>query len=293
MRQRCSPLTERAEHAVGTPSEEIANLVRDRDRDRFLADLFVPEDARPHFLALHAFNAEIVRIRDVVSDPVLGEIRQEWWREVLAGTGEGSGHPVAEAIGATIRAFGLPSASLRSLVDARTFDLYNDPMPTIADFEGYAGETSSTLFRLGTLILNGGADSASADAAGHGGVAQLLTHCLLRLPHDAHRRQMFLPRDRFGAHGVAEEEVYAGKTTPGIVATVAELASLARDHLGKAEAGVKGLPTALRGAFLPLALVDFDLRRIERNAQSPMTPLPEASQWRRQLALWRTARRWS
>lgn len=279
------------ERTAMDPYAHAAAIVRERDRDRFLADLFIPGESRPHFHALHAFNAEIIRIRDVVTDPVLGEIRQEWWRGVLANPVEGEGNPVAEALMATVEKFGLPVAALNALIEARTFDLYNDPMPTLRDFEGYAGETSSALFQLGALILNGGADPRSADAAGHAGVAATLVERILSLPADARRRQLFLPLDRLKAHGVDEEAIFAGATTPAIVAAIDGLRRLAREHLAKASAAASALPPAIRPAFLPLALVDTDLRRLDAAGRDPLKPLAPAPQWRRQWTLWRRAGR--
>ena len=76
--------------------EHCARTVRELDRDRYIADLFAPAAARKHLFALHAFSAEVARIRDTVSDPVLGEIRLQWWRDALIAGG--GGHPVASAL---------------------------------------------------------------------------------------------------------------------------------------------------------------------------------------------------
>lgn len=273
--------------------EHAARIVRERDRDRYFADLFIPQPARKHILALHAFDAEIVRIRQIVSEPVLGEVRQQWWREVLSGSREGEGNPVAEALLATIAEFELPAAALIALIDARTFDLYNDPMPSLADFEGYAGETVSVLFQFAALILNAGTDPGSADASGHAGVAVALTAALKRLPHDAARRQLFLPRDRLEAHGVVLDELFAGRASPALAKAAEELRDLARDHRSKALAAMAKLEGDTRSAFLPLALVDADLNRLDRHGKEPLRPLPEMAQWRRQWGLWRAARGWS
>ena len=54
------------------------------DRDRYLADLFAPEAARPHLFALHAFNARLRGSATASSEPTLGEIRLQWWRDALA-----------------------------------------------------------------------------------------------------------------------------------------------------------------------------------------------------------------
>ena len=109
-----------------------AETVQSADRDRYVADLFAPEPFRKHLFALHAFNAEVARVRDVVSDPMLGEIRLQWWRDAIL-NGAGGGHPVATALNATIAKFKLPKAAFQRLLDARLFDLYDDPMPTLND----------------------------------------------------------------------------------------------------------------------------------------------------------------
>ncbi|MCW5697766.1 MAG: phytoene/squalene synthase family protein [Bauldia sp.] len=269
-----------------------ADIVRQHDRDRYLADLFAPEAARKHLFALHAFDVETARIRYAVSEPMLGEIRLQWWRDVLTGKGEGGGHPVAAALLETIRTFGLPLAAFDALLAARVFDLYADPMPSLADLEGYAGETTSALIQLGALVLAGGSDPGSAEAAGHAGVAILLARLIARLPEDARRRQMFLPKALFLAHGVEVEQVYDRTAGPGLVAALGELRAIARRHVAAAEAAMTALPRSVGPAFLPLALVEPELQRQERHAARPLQPLTPLPGWRRQLTLWRAARRW-
>ena len=79
------------------------------------------------------------------------------------------------------------------LIQAHRFDLYDDPMPDMATFEGYAGETSSILYQFATLIVNGGNDPGTAEASGHMGVAHLLTDQFFALPLTASRGQIVLP----------------------------------------------------------------------------------------------------
>ena len=134
--------------------DRSADVVQAGDRDRYVADLFAPDPFRKHLFALHAFSVEVARVREAVSDPMLGEIRLQWWRDTITnGTG---GHPVAAAINATINKFALPKDAFLRLIDARIFDLYDDPMPSLLDLEGYAGDTTSSLIQLASIILAGG-----------------------------------------------------------------------------------------------------------------------------------------
>src|SRR5689334_25333145 len=83
----------------------VAALVRRHDRDRFQTVLFAPAARREALFALYAFNYEIARVRETVTEPMLGQIRLQWWRENIAAAFEGGAirrHPVVEPLTATI-----------------------------------------------------------------------------------------------------------------------------------------------------------------------------------------------
>src|ERR1700741_1474761 len=90
------------------------NLVRAGDKDRWLASLFAPADRRRHLHALYGFTLEVARVRELAREPMAGEIRLQWWREVIPGTrpGEAAANPVAAALLETIARFGLSSQTL-------------------------------------------------------------------------------------------------------------------------------------------------------------------------------------
>src|ERR1700690_2414536 len=117
--------------------EHCAALVREADRDRYLAALFAPTSHRDALFALYAFNAEIARVREVAREPMPGEIRLQWWREVLSGEreGEAAANPVAAALRAALDRHKTAAHRLIALIDAHGFDLYDDPMPALADLE--------------------------------------------------------------------------------------------------------------------------------------------------------------
>lgn len=270
-----------------------AEEVRRHDRDRFLADLFAPEPARRHLFALHAFNLEIARVRELVSSPMPGEIRLQWWRDVLDGkaAGDAAGNPVAAAIIETLSLNGLPATALDHLIEARIFDLYNDPMPSLADLEGYAGETSSVLIQFAAMILAGGKDPGTADAAGHAGVALAIVGLLRALPTHAQRQQLYLPGDMMQAAGVSAEDIFAGRVTPGLRTLLADLRAVARGHLAEARRRLGAADRIVLPAFLPLALVEPLLARMERSGHDPLKDMTDLAPWRSQWLLWRAARR--
>ncbi|MFG1376078.1 phytoene/squalene synthase family protein [Xanthobacter autotrophicus] len=271
-----------------------AEQVRAQDRDRFLAALFAPEDKRRHLFALYAFNLDVARVREVVREALPGEVRLAWWREVIEGQGRGEvdGHPVAAALLDTVARFALPRASLTALVDARIFDLYDDPMPTVADLEGYAGETASALLQLSALVLSPQASAGTGDLSGHGGVAIAMTGLMRALPIHAARGQCYLPLDLLARHGIGRDEAVSGKVSPQLLAALAEFRAVATRHLAAARAAAErlGPATAIAAPYLPLALVAGDLKALAR-VNDPFGAVAGLSPFRRQFALWRAARR--
>ena len=268
-------------------------LVREGDPDRYVATLFAPAAKRPHLFALYAFSLEVARVRDAVSSPMPGEIRLQWWRDALQGEARGDvrAHPVAAALDDTIVRHRLPRQPFVDLIDARIFDLYDDPMPATGDFEGYCGETASSLIRLASLVLADGADPGGAEAAGHAGVAYATTGLLRALPLHARRGQVYLPADVLAAHGVTREDIVSGRGGPGLKGACADLRALARRHLAAYAQARPALAPAVRPAFLPAALVEAYLRAMERPDYDPLQSLVEMPRWRRVWRLWRAARR--
>jgi phytoene synthase len=268
-------------------------LIRDVDKDRYLANLFAPANSRPHLFALHAFSFEVSRVREVVSEPLPGEVRLQWWRDALGGASQASAqsNPVSMALIDTIERFHLPVAPLIALIDARIFDLYDDPMPTVADLEGYCGETCSALIRLASLILAGGRDPGAADAAGHAGVAYAVTGLLRAFPWHAMRGQVYVPKEYLLAYGATRDDIASGRGGPGVLSAMADMRQLARHHLAKTRELRETIAPEIVPAFLPTSLVEIYLRRMEKPGYDPFTTVVQAPQWQRQWQIWRQARR--
>jgi phytoene synthase len=269
-------------------------LVRAADKDRYLASLFAPPGARQHLSALYAFASEIARVRDAAREPLPGEIRLQWWRDVLAGQGRGevSANPVAAALLDTIASCALPTERLVALIDAHAFDLYDDAMPSLADLDAYAEHTSGTLFALAAQILGGAHDTdAIAAAAAPAGIAYGVAQRLRSFPRDLARGQLFLPLDLLAQHGVTRDEIRARQNSPGLRAALARLRGHVRAAFGRFRTAAPDIPEPSAPPFLVAALAPQLLARLDAAAADPFAAV-EAPQWRRQWALWRAARRW-
>lgn len=265
-------------------------LVRAADKDRFLATLFAPARYRRALFALYAFNLEIAQVREHAREPMPGELRLQWWRDVFTGApaSEAGGNPVASALVATVVRYRLPQALFLDLIEARAFDLYDDPMGSMAELDGYAAKTSSAVMQLAALILNDGKAHGLDALMRHAGIGYAIAGLLSALPWHTARRQLYVPLDLLNQHGVRAEDVFAGKATPALQAALAALRSHARDELAAARALMRDVPTASLPGLLPAALARPMLDRMERRDPFAPAPLP---QWRRQWLLWQAARR--
>jgi phytoene synthase len=267
--------------------DHCAALVREADRDRYLAALFAPEAARAALFALYAFNVEIARVREVAREPMPGEIRLQWWREVLAGErdGEAAGHPVASALRAAMARHAIAPEPLAGLVEAHAFDLYGDPMATLDEMDAYAMATEGALFATAARILGHDADAL----ARHAGLACGITAVLNDFGRHAARGQLFVPLEVLTRHGVDPNDIFAGVASPGLPDALAEMRRHALRHLDAARAGISALPAQVLPAFLPVALAGPLLQRMTRAGHDPFQPAA-LSNLRRQWLLWRAAR---
>jgi len=263
-----------------------AQLVRQADRDRFIASLFAPADKRNALHALYAFNAEIARVREAAHTALPGEIRLQWWSDVITGerADEARANPVAAALLAIMERHRLPPARLIGLIEAHRFDLYDEPMRDLAELETYARQTSSALFALAVQILAGAEADAICTPAG---VAYAVTGLLRAFPLHVARRQFYLPAALLADHGVDLSDVYAGRSSPGLDAALGELRAFARGQLFTAREQMAQLRPPAIPALLPLALVGPSLDRLEK---SPPFQPAEIPLWRRQWLIWRATR---
>lgn len=228
--------------------------LRDTDPDRYLAALYAPAGKRADLATLYLFNAEIASVRDRIHEPMPGEIRLQWWRDAIA-TGDAGGHPLATELLGVIDRHGLARHAFDRMLEARIFDLYDDPMPTRGDLEGYLGDTASTLIQLTALVLDRDAAPSFAEAAGHGGCAQGIAGILRLLPRNRARGQCYLPADMLGSVGADAAAIVSADDRQAAGRAVVAAVSLGQEHWQRFVIAARGMPQVLRPAFLPLAPV--------------------------------------
>jgi phytoene/squalene synthetase len=149
-----------------------AELVQRGDPDRFLAVMAAPVEARAQLFPLYAFNLEVARAPWVTEEPLIAEMRLQWWRDVVenAASGAARAHEVAGPLHDLIRDFGLPVEVMDRLIAARRWDIQREPHDGPAALTAYLEETGAGLMWLAARAL-GAPDSAEAPVRAYGWAA--------------------------------------------------------------------------------------------------------------------------
>ncbi len=256
--------------------------LRAHDHDRFLTLLFAPASQRPALIALYAFNLEIARVAEVVTEPMMGHIRLQWWRETLEGIpkGETRGHAAAVALH---EAPTFPIGDLSALADARERDLSEDVFENMGQLEAYAEATSSALMQLAARALDAGKADSAGEAIRHAGIAYALTGLLRALPLHASQGRLMLPADILRARNIDPHDVLAGKMNEELRAAISDVAEYARAHLASARGAT--YDGAILPALLPASLCDRYLDIMTAPDFNPFVMPVEVPAFRRQLRL--------
>jgi NADH dehydrogenase [ubiquinone] 1 alpha subcomplex assembly factor 6 len=240
----------------------VGQLVRDNDLDRFFLSMFAPAAVRENLWALFAFNHEIAKTREVVSETQLGLIRLQWWREAIAGVYGGQDvpeHEVLKPLSVAIKAHDLPKALFETLVYAREFDL-EDVLPgNVEGLVNYADFTATPLMKLAAIICG---DRAQAEPVQAVAVNYALCGLMRAIPFHAQQRRCYLPEDLMQRHDVRQSWLYEFKVQAGLPPVVERV-------MGEFVADVKPQSRFLKAAQ---ALAGLYARQIRAAGYDPLSP---------------------
>ncbi|MGI9402487.1 MAG: phytoene/squalene synthase family protein [Rhizobiaceae bacterium] len=272
---------------MNSQTSSSLSALRDLDRDRYLACLYLPVDLRQDASAIYAFGAETARIAELVSEPMPGEIRLEWWREVISLSRDHGNNQIAGELLTTIERNKLPKQVLLDYLDARIFDLYSDPMPDHATLEGYCGETASALLNLIAICAGANPDRNLADACGHAGVAITVTQLVKVTAAFRLRQRVYVPADILSAAGLNASSWLSDEPDQRHLNAVAIMIGMARDHYHEAVQAIYKLDKTFHPIFLPLATMPATLDAVEKSGLLLFKDTIQPGALRRQWLMWR------
>jgi len=255
--------------------DPLAADLRTGDADRFYTAMFAAPAPRKRLLALYAFNLEVARTRERVSEPMLGQIRLQWWREALdeMAAGHVRNHPVCTALNDWL-GDGFPAevrTRLDAILTARELDLEDSAFPTLDSFRDYAAATGGTLLELG-LHATGTAGKGVEPVARHVGTAYAITGLIRAIPFAGTVGRMLIPQDVLAHVGATDS---ASRRDPERMReAVSVLADQAAESLVAARQAARGVRVraAARPVLLHRALAEMYLNRIRRAGHDLSSP---------------------
>jgi phytoene synthase len=274
----------------GSTISALGTLVRTHDRDRYATALFAPEQRRENLFVLYAFNYELAKVREMVREPMMGQVRLQWWRDMIAEIAAGQNprqHEVAEPLAHIMREYHLSRSALDRMISAREKDLSPDPPLTIGEIEDYADATGGGLGVLALQALDvRDAKGAAATAARHVGIGYALAGVLRATAFHARFGRSFIPIELDpGRHALGT------KATDKLRDAAATIADIARDRLEKARLLGEEVPEAAMPVLLPAVLAAHWLAQIESADYDLFAPrILRPDPWRGMRLFWAARR---
>ncbi|MEZ5862442.1 MAG: squalene/phytoene synthase family protein [Geminicoccaceae bacterium] len=217
---------------------DVADLVteaRALDPDRTLCVMLGEAGDRPLLLALVLLNAELARIPELVSEPLAGRIRYQWWLDSLGAAAVGGatgGVPLLAPLAAAFAAGRLDPAAVEALVTARETELDRLQPENLEALEGYLAASAGALHRLLAEACDG--SPPEIEAAGAVGIGCALVGLVRALGRE--RARGLLPADLLAAEGVGVADILAGRSREALDRLSARLLERAEVHLARAAA---------------------------------------------------------
>ncbi|MBL4646405.1 MAG: squalene/phytoene synthase family protein [Rhizobiales bacterium] len=260
--------------------------LKQSDSIRFYSAQFSPADCRADLCTLYAFDMEIRKVSQSVREPMAGEIRLQWWRDVFLGErdGEAAASPIALAILELMRRRALPSDVFETYLDGRIFDLYQDKMQDQQAFEAYAGQTDGTIFQLASIISDPANARSAAVMNGYlACVSALWTRCIVPLAAGSDAGMHYLP-----AKNGANPYLMDAKDLD-IASSLAQAIDMADLYLTEARKIAEQQKfEKLHHIYLPMALISKQLSALKAGRPTIKEPQRFSQIWQ----IWRASKRW-
>lgn len=255
---------------------EVIGAARRGAHEHYLCALLAPPGARDDLLVLAAFEGELRHIVETVGEPMLAEIRLQWWRDCVAAMVDGrqTGHPVGDALASLVVAGHVSAASLQKSIDARSVDTGHEPIATEPDLDDYLDQADGEALARAVAAVSAALDLPLPEQAlvRSAGRSIGLTRILLDLPERPSLRQALgqalllpgLPGQEMSDPNALKASDEAAFHNDQLAHQCCKYADQAGIYLGTVRPGWSALSRGHRAALGPVALVGPYLRALQR-----------------------------
>ncbi len=254
-----------------------SDLVNRFDYDRYLTVLYAPADRRDALFALYAFNYEISRIREAVSEPMLGEIRLQWWREAIDDIFLGTtirGHDVLPSLAAAIKEYDLSRDMFMAIIEGKAQDIYDENPKDMVALEDYLSMTAGNLSCLAAHILG---QKDSDDLVQRLGIAWGYVGLIRSITYYISLKKSFIPLKLIDKYNI-KGKFLSQEHSEGMKSSLLEFYQQADEHLNYISENKSRIDSESRSVFLLSALTrsymktikkaDFNVFRLEEKADA-------------------------
>ncbi|MFM1816299.1 MAG: hypothetical protein RLZ98_2994 [Pseudomonadota bacterium] len=267
--------------------EVVRIAARAYEKDRYLAALLAPRRVRADLIVLFAFAGEVARVASMVSEPMMGAIRLQWWRDQIESEAGASGHPISDAVRDLRRRCGLPAALLLGMVDAEEGQVVGAFHEDDQQLSAYLAKRDGALFALAWRVRAGAGAGAEPKELAEAGQIYGRTRILVELAALAAEGRMPLPLDALRSAGLGHEDVRVGADVPAALVEVLDgMRADVRRRLSLVKSSWKAFSPSLKDVLLPLALVEPYLSAQERLGADCLRHVAEIGPLRRVARLW-------
>ena len=131
-------------------------LVKAGDHDRWLSARSAPPEGRRALMAIYATNLMIARAPWASPEPLVAQIRLQWWADEIDKIYKGevvTSHEILPALREVIFDHNLPVGLFQSMIEARHFDIGAAPHIGRAEFDTYIHSTAGATMALAARAL--------------------------------------------------------------------------------------------------------------------------------------------
>lgn len=271
--------------AVATPNTNEL-LVRTQDPDRYLLSMFYGPEVRAHLWSLYAFNHEIAKTREVVTDTNIGLIRLQWWRDALAEfyeKNEVKKHDVMTGLAAVIWRYNLPRDVFDHLIYAREFDLEDRQPGSLEGLCNYVDYTHTPLLRMAVIVAGEDPDDPALQPVA---MAYALAGLIRAVPYHMGQSRCFMPEDLMRRAGINFGTLQIGQSKDDLIPVITAVRDKAEDLLRQAGQTEQGRMVRLHRVMTEQYL--NKIKRLHDNCYDVRLSVPPVL---RTIGLWRAAQK--